>query len=251
MKNLFLEIGNTNINCAFTVGKKIIEKDKIPTYKYPQILQLIKKSRPDDVIIASVVPEVENEVFKILKSAGQQKIIRIGRDIKVPIKNKYLKPEKVGIDRLLNAYYVKEKFSLPAICVDLGTAITIDVISLRGEFCGGLIFPGVKLCYDVLGEKTSLLPKLKPQKTASKLYGRSTEECIHVGIINGISNLLDGVIKNLSQQLKNKGHKNPEIVLTGSDTTLFVSMIKKNKWKKIDDLTLKSMILLWSKLFKK
>jgi type III pantothenate kinase len=251
MKNLFLEIGNTNMNYAFTTGKKIIGKDKIPTCKYLRILQLIKKYNPDNVIIASVVPEIESQLCKILNASRQFKIVRIGRDIKVPVKNKYLKPEKVGIDRLLNAYYVKEKFSLPAICIDLGTAITIDVVSSRGEFCGGLIFPGVKLCYDVLGEKTSLLPRLKPQKSGSRLYGRSTEECIHFGIINGISNLLCGVIRDLSEQLKNKEHKTPKVILTGSDTTFFVSIIRKNKWKRINDLTLKSMMLLWPKLCEK
>ena len=250
MKNLFLEIGNTNINYLLREGKKVVKKGKMPVCEYLQILTVVKKYRPQNVIIASVVPHVEVEFSRKLKKDSGIRVVKIGQDVIVPIRNRYTQPEKVGIDRLLNAYYIKEKFSLPAICIDLGTAITIDVISPLGEFCGGLIFPGVKLCYDVLGEKTSLLPHLEPQKLHPRTYGRNTEECLHLGIIGGISNLLDGVINNLSEKLARKYRRVPAVFITGGDATLLISTIRKNKWRNIPDLTLKAMVLLWSKLCK-
>lgn len=249
MKNLFLDIGNTSINYAFTYNRKIISRGKISTSEYGQMFSAIKKYYPKNIIIASVVPEVESRILKT--NLRQYKIFKIGKDIPVPVKNKYLKPHTVGIDRLLNAYYIKEKNFFPAICIDIGTAITIDIISSRGEFCGGLIFPGVELCYQVLGEKTSLLPGLKPKKLTTKIYGRSTEECIHLGIIKGISSLLKGVTEDISKQLKNKWKKPLSVFVTGGNISSFISIIKKNKWKTISDMTLKSMILLWAKYCKK
>ncbi len=249
MKNLFLDIGNTSINYAFTHDRRIISRGKIATSQYGQIFSVIEKYYPHNIIIASVVPEVESRILKT--NLRQRQIFKIGKDIPVTVKNKYLKPHTVGIDRLLNAYYIKEKKFFPAICIDMGSAITIDIISSRGEFCGGLIFPGVELCYQVLGEKTSLLPALKPKKLTAKIYGQSTEECIHLGIINGISNLLNGVIENVSKQLKNKWKKPLSVFITGGNISFFISTIKKNKWKIIPDMTLESMMLLWTKYCKK
>ena len=51
------------------------------------------------------------------------KILRPKDDI--GIRNKYSKPEQVGGDRLVNALAAKQLYSIPAIIVDTGTAITM------------------------------------------------------------------------------------------------------------------------------
>ena len=54
-------------------------------------------------------------------------------------------PDKVGIDRLLDAVADESLASQgePAIVVDLGTAITVDLVSASGAFLGGAIMPGI------------------------------------------------------------------------------------------------------------
>ena len=44
--------------------------------------------------------------------------------------------------------------------VDLGSAVTVDLVSGDGVFMGGTISPGLRSCLDALHFKTSLLPRV-------------------------------------------------------------------------------------------
>ena len=55
-------------------------------------------------------------------------------------------PAKVGIDRLLNVFAASAlvKPGEPAIVVDAGSAVTVDLLHEDGSFAGGAIFPGMR-----------------------------------------------------------------------------------------------------------
>ena len=77
-------------------------------------------------------------------------------------------PDKVGIDRLLNAVAanVVRRKDLPAFIVDCGTATTIDCVSADGAFAGGAILPGFELCARALHHYTALLPLIPIEELA-------------------------------------------------------------------------------------
>jgi type III pantothenate kinase len=243
MRPLFIDIGNTNLGLGYlkALGKGM-KIWKLRTSDLNDLKKLLRTLDYDLVMIASVVPELTSKVKRVLKRKSVE-VIEVGKDIKVPMEILYKKPKKLGIDRLLNAFYVKEKIGTPAICVDVGTAITIDLISKRGKFLGGLIFPGFRLCSEALAKGTALLPKIDLKKYSKKKYGQDTQECIKVGLIEGISTLIIGVTKNLEKIFSNTPFK----VLTGGD----VSLLKKRLFKEflyIPELTLRGMELLWAKM---
>ena len=57
----------------------------------------------------------------------------------LPISTKLDSPELIGTDRLLAVLAVRELFpyARPAIVIDSGTAVTVDVLDAQGEFAGG------------------------------------------------------------------------------------------------------------------
>jgi type III pantothenate kinase len=59
-------------------------------------------------------------------------------------------PLEVGADRIVNGVAAFEKYGGPCIVVDFGTATTIDVISARGEYLGGMIVAGVGISAEAL-----------------------------------------------------------------------------------------------------
>ncbi|MEM9660278.1 MAG: type III pantothenate kinase, partial [Planctomycetota bacterium] len=71
-------------------------------------------------------------------------------------------PERVGVDRLMNAVAANSirPIGRPAIVVDLGTAITVDLISQEGAFEGGAIVPGPAMAISALHQQTVSLPEL-------------------------------------------------------------------------------------------
>lgn len=247
MRIIFLDIGNTNIDVGIGDEKGSIKKCLcFWQHELSKLYDFIRAGNFEAMVFASVVPALtENLLSFIRPELKKLDFFELGKEIEVPLRNKYQNPHKLGIDRILNAYYVKEKVGYPAICVDLGSAVTIDLISEKAEFLGGIIFPGFNLCRIVLAEKTAKLPLVNLKKI-EKIYGSSTEECIIIGITEGISSLIERVSNKFESVLSKKPYK----VITGGDVSFVKSRINSSfLW--IPNLTLKAMGLIFSKYYKK
>ncbi|MDD5612087.1 MAG: type III pantothenate kinase, partial [Gallionella sp.] len=59
--------------------------------------------------------------------------------------NGYVRPEQLGCDRWAALIAAWHQLGSACLVVNSGTATTIDALSARGEFIGGLILPGVEL----------------------------------------------------------------------------------------------------------
>jgi len=210
---LAIDIGNTNITFGIFHKNKLIKKWKIPTN--PRAIQSIKKiaatKKPETIVICSVVPKLTAKLSSALKKFAKAKILIVGRNIKVPIKNLYKKPKQLGTDRLVNAYAGLKLYGSGLIIIDFGTAITFDIVSKKSAYLGGLIFPGVDLSLNSLYNNTALLPKVT-LKSAKKIIGRSTAECINLGVFEGIAGMCEALIRRLKGQFK--GYK---VITTGGN----------------------------------
>jgi len=161
---LAIDIGNTTIGFAVIhkagniASVAIIDTDAKPNKIRAVVAKILRAQVISRVIICSVVPKASKMLEDMLKKIVPVEII--GRDIVVPIKNRYKNPKQVGQDRLVGAYGAMKIYGCPLIVVDLGTAITFDVISSKGEYLGGAIVPGIRLSAESLFLKTALLPNL-------------------------------------------------------------------------------------------
>ena len=65
----------------------------------------------------------------------------------LPLVVRLERPDMVGIDRLVNAVAVNRlrDAGRPAVIVNVGTAITVDLVSGDGAFLGGAILPGIQM----------------------------------------------------------------------------------------------------------
>ncbi len=244
MKNLLaVDIGNTNINLGFFAGgilrKRFIFSSKKSDYR-KLLGKIFKSCKIDKVIICSVVPETTRVFEKALLVFLKDKPIILGKNIKVPIINKYDFPRQVGQDRLVNAYAALCLYGHPAIVVDFGTAITFDVVSKKSEYLGGLILPGLGISLEGLTQKTALLPKVKIRPPKG-LIGKSTADSMLSGMVYGFALMTDGLINKLRAVLKNQ----PKIIGTGGNIDFIAKYC--HEFKHIDkDLTLKGLNLIYS-----
>ena len=62
----------------------------------------------------------------------------VGPGIKTGMPILYESPKDVGADRIVNGIAAYEKYRDSCIIVDFGTATTIDLISKKGEYVGGV-----------------------------------------------------------------------------------------------------------------
>jgi len=138
-------------------------------------------------------------------------------------------PEKVGMDRLLDAVAangwltrgLKARPEKPAIIIDAGSAITVDLVDQAGAFRGGTIFPGVRLLTRSLHEHTALLPLVEINLPPPSLLGTSTPSAIAGGVYWGTA----GAINALTSHFMGMGIWAPTIFLTGGDAPLFREVI--------------------------
>ncbi len=246
---LTVDIGNTTI--AFgTVDKGVLrriwrvdtstEKNALTKeinkafkaiIKYKKLLKL--------AVICSVVPDATNIVEQLVIKTFKIKVKVIGRDVEVPIKNRYRNPAQVGQDRLVGAWAGLKSYGSPLIVIDLGTAITFDVINAKEEYIGGAIVPGLRLSAESLFLKTALLPNIAI-KAPKSVIGQTTQDSILSGLFYGYGFLCQGFIQAMSKNL----HPVPKVVMTGGHTHLMAQFIASNVRIIDEHLVHKGMYLL-------
>lgn len=247
---LGIDIGNTRITLATFKAARVKVLGGVLTRQASAVMSLelsrlfkkILKSHPQirEAVIGSVVPSATRIVERQARLAGL-KVVVVGRDTDVPIKNNYKFPKQVGIDRLLCAYAAKVLYGAPLIVIDFGTAITFEVVSKSGDYEGGLIIPGIQLSLDSLSQKTALLPRVENVRKPKHLIGQTTQESILSGVLHGYGAMCDGLI---DQFLKSRPKQKFKIILTGGYAPLIRALMSRRVDCVNEDLVFQGMALL-------
>lgn len=109
-------------------------------------------------------------------------------------------PKEVGPDRVVNTLAAYAIYGGPSIVVDIGTTMTFDVISSRGEFLGGAFTPGIEISFDALASRAAQLRKVEAAKPRS-VIGRNTVECLQSGMYFGYAGLVDRIVERMAEEL--------------------------------------------------
>jgi type III pantothenate kinase len=168
------------------------------------------------VLIATVNRPVSGGLEESL--AGTAQVLRIGRDVRIPVENTLEDASGVGQDRLLNALGAFSRSEQACIVVDAGTAVTVDFVDGFGVFHGGAIAPGLVMMRDALHEKTAALPPapLTPLGSAAPPFGKDT-----IGAINvGVQSMVVGLVHLLIDRYAEFYEAYPRVIATGGDAAL-------------------------------
>jgi type III pantothenate kinase len=84
--------------------------------------------------------------------------------------------------------------------VDFGTATTFDCISVRGEYIGGAIAPGIGISADALFSRAARLPRVDIRKPV-KIIGTNTVDHLQIGLYYGYIGLVDGILERMIAEL--------------------------------------------------
>ena len=180
----------------------------------------------EDVVISSVVPQVNYSVCSAVKKYFDREPLVIGENIFCNMPNLYENPKEVGADRLVDSYAAYKKYGGPLIIVDFGTATTCEAVSVNGEYLGGIIYPGIKTSMDALYEKAAKLPKVEILKPDFAL-GKNTVSSMQSGAYYGYL----GAIEKMVQNLKACVGANAKVVATGGFARLFA---EENLFDQVD-----------------
>lgn len=182
--------------------------------------------------ISSVVPTVET-YFRILFDELNIKNLFISSKISLNIRLCVENREKLGADRIANACYARFIDKRFQIVVDLGTALTIDLVDDSGNFQGGIIYPGMSSlshCLFLNAEKLPLITIEKEMEKRLNIIGTNTEMSILSGIRYGMIFVIEGFISGICDYCK-CDINNTNIIFTGGHAGLIFKNIniKGNK----------------------
>ncbi len=223
-KLLAIDIGNTNTVIGIFEGETLSEKFRLTTntletsdevsIKIAALLRenAIEKDDIENVIVCSVVPQITGHYVALAKKSFGLKATIVGPGVKTGTPILYDNPKEVGADRIANTVGGYNIYGGPLIIVDLGTAITFDYVSEKGEYVGGVIAPGIATSMAFLSKKAAQLPQVA-LTMPKNVIGKNTVESMQSGAVFGFSGLIDSIVEKIKLETKT----DIKVVATGGD----------------------------------
>lgn len=250
---LALDAGNTNITIGVFETGRMIGNWRLRTVQDQTAdewgvflrnlfaLASLDIARVDGVIISSVVPPLDSTLALMSKQYFNTDPMFLLPETETGLTNCYDNPRDVGADRIANSVAAFHRYGGPCVVVDLGTAITFDVVSERAEYLGGLICAGIGISREALFHKAARLPLVDFRKPA-QLVGTNSVSSIQSGLYYGALAMIDGIAQRLIGEL------GPQtcVVATGGQASLIAP--ESLYLKQVEEhLTLDGLKLIWER----
>ncbi len=210
---LTIDIGNSNITIGAYRGDSLLflsrmgtDRTKMPDEYAIAIHSLLHLYgyQGDDLegaIISSVVPPLSASLKQAVSRIKPVRILTVGPGIKTGLHIAIDDPAQTGADLVCVSVAALEKYPLPSIVIDMGTATTISAMDRDGKLVGGSILPGVRISLEALSSRTAQLPQIELSTPPKKVIGTNTIDCMKSGILYGTASMLDGMIDRYREQL--------------------------------------------------
>ena len=218
---LTIDVGNTHtIIGAFCEGKLLftsrISTDRHKTQdEYAVAIRSVLSLHGatdsiDGAIISSVVPQVSSLLENAIKMLFGCRVFVVGPGVKTGLNIKIDNPAQLGADLVCVSVAAQNKYPLPSIVFDLGTATPLSALTAKGEMIGGSILTGVGTALNALAQGTAQLPQISLSGEVS-VIGSNTVDCMRSGAIIGAAAMIDGMILRYKEILG----ENTTVIATG------------------------------------
>lgn len=221
---LCIDIGNTNVKFGIFKENDLIASFRITSKRnstadeYGVLVRdllasaNLKAEDLEGIIMSSVIPQLNYTMEHMCEQYLGKKAIAVAPGLKTGINIKVDSPKEVGADRIVNSVAAFKKYGgkKPIICIDFGTATTINVITEKGELIGGVIAPGIKTALDSLVNGTAKLPSIELE-FPGKVICKDTITNMQAGLLYGFA----GLVEYLVAKTKKEMGKDCIVVATG------------------------------------
>jgi len=254
MPLLCIDIGNTQTHYGVIANGQALFQRTVPTrlidhpsHGFGLALERIVAEHPtlEGAAFCAVVPAAAKLLRRVFESHKfKRPLWQLTPDQRLGVPLSYPKPEEIGQDRLANAAGAQAFCGTPAIVIDLGTAVTFDIVTRAHGYEGGIIAPGVAVMRRYLHEQTALLPLLDDSLELSGVIGRSTIEAMRIGTVIGFGGMVQALLDAVLTELAQRGEPLPKVLATGGAAALLQKTLR-HPFTLVPDLTLRGLAAAW------
>jgi type III pantothenate kinase len=254
---LAIDIGNTNIVLGVFDGARLVESWRLQTLRERTADELgllvdglfahskIDRAAVTGVIISSVVPPLTGPTSDMVGRYFGLTPLLVDPASNAGMPILYETPADVGADRIVNAIAAWEQFGRtsgrPLIVCDFGTATTLDAVTAKGEYLGGVICPGVTISADALFQRAARLPRIDVRKPP-RVIGRTTVGAMESGLFYGYIGMVEGLVRRMGAELGGQ----PLTVATGGLAPVIAP--ETSLIERVDvNLTLHGLRIVWDR----
>ncbi|MCH5215914.1 MAG: type III pantothenate kinase [Muribaculaceae bacterium] len=219
-KNIAIDLGNTSAKLYVYDGSDMVDMRRCDTGVRETIDLLISQYGVRNAIISSVRKD-DAEICNDLRLKITGKVINLTYSTPLPITIAYGSPKTLGSDRI--AVAVGAQTQAPGrnlLIIDLGTALTMDVVDADGKFLGGNISLGLNSRFRALNDYTGRLP-LIDANADTPLIGYDTVSAMRSGVVRGLAYEINGYISEISGKMQKIA-----VFITGGDSKYLAKWIK-------------------------
>ena len=228
---LTIDVGNTNTVLGLFDGEELIKSWRVKTDPRStsdemslQINALVQGYTISGLSICSTVPATLRELRTMIATYFSDlptTIVEPGTKTGVPLLVD--NPKEIGADRIVNTLAAHTLFGGPAIVVDFGTSTNLDVVSLKGEFLGGALAPGIEISVDALAARAAQLRKVELIRPKNAI-GKNTVEALQSGTIFGFAGQVDRLVEKITAELALSYDQAPTVIATGGLAPLVIDV---------------------------
>ena len=161
---LCIDIGNTSIKMARVARARVLNRQTVssraPAREIAAAVARATRGGVRHAVVSSVRPASTAVVRRAVRRELGVDPLVVSARIALPVRVATRHPSRVGTDRICAAAGAVTGRRRHAIIVDIGSAITVDLV-LDREFRGGLIMPGPAMMLSSLHHFTAQLPDLR------------------------------------------------------------------------------------------
>ncbi|MGM0634535.1 MAG: type III pantothenate kinase [Bacteroidota bacterium] len=222
-ENLVIDIGNTRTKWAvYEAIKPLKFSSVLHRETFEKISEIIQTNSNIEYSIISASGKIDSKLIELLQN--KTKLIILDSQTKIPFQNNYNTPKTLGKDRI--ALMAAARLHYPSqnvLVVDLGTCITYDVITEENIYQGGAISPGIEMRLKALHKFTENLPLQNPNYNFTEKIGKSTQESINIGVVEGVAKEIEGFYKEYLAAFQDL-----TLILTGGDAEFLAKQLKNS-----------------------
>ena len=164
-------------------------------------MRQIDVSKISAIVVSSVVPPLDTTLRRLCERYFGLRRIFVEPGIKTGMPLLVDNPAELGADRVVNGVAAFARYGGPIIVVDFGTATTFDVVSVRGEYLGGVIAPGLGISADALFSRAAKLARVDIKRPA-RVIGTNTIANLQSGLFYGYIGLVDGILERMLAEIE-------------------------------------------------